>query len=102
MRIHSFSYVGADAEDFVRKINADILFFSTHGLDLDGTMSERSIDEASLRRVMFAHAAKKVLLCDTSKIGKRYFYNMGNLRSVDACISDAPLPEALTQLLNSN
>ena len=95
MRIHSFSYIGADAEDFVRKINADILFFSCHGLDLDGTMSERSIDEASLRRVMFAHAKKKILLCDKSKIGKRYFYNMGNISEVDACICDAPLPAEL-------
>lgn len=97
MRIHSFSYIGADAEEFVRKINADILFFSCHGLDLDGTMSERSIDEASLRRVMFAHAKKKVLLCDRSKIGKRYFYNMGNISEVDACICDTPLPEELSQ-----
>ncbi len=99
MRIHSFSYVGADAEDFVRKINADILFFSTHGLDLDGTMSERSIDEASLRRVMFEHAKRKVLLCDKSKIGKRYFYNMGNISLVDECICDTPLPEQLRSLL---
>lgn len=99
MRIHSFSYVGSDAEEFVRKINADILFFSCHGLDFDGTMSERSIDEASLRRVMFAHAKKKVLLCDKSKLGKRYFYNMGNLTEVDACVCDAPLPETLTRCL---
>ncbi|MBR2611541.1 MAG: DeoR/GlpR transcriptional regulator [Clostridia bacterium] len=99
MRIHSFSYVGADAENFVRKINADILFFSCHGLDLDGTMSDRSIDEASLRQVMFAHAKKKILLCDKSKIGNRYFYNMGNLSEVDACICDVSLPEELARLL---
>lgn len=99
MRIHSFSYVGADAENFVRKINADILFFSCHGLDLDGTMSDRSIDEASLRQVMFAHAKKKILLCDKSKIGNRYFYNMGNLSEVDACICDVSLPQELALLL---
>ena len=99
MRIHSFSYVGADAENFVRKINADILFFSCHGLDLDGTMSDRSIDEASLRQVMFAHAKKKILLCDKSKIGKRYFYNMGNLSLVDACVCDVSLPQELALLL---
>ena len=102
MRIHSFSYVGADAENFVRKINADILFFSCHGLDLDGTMSDRSIDEANLRRVMFAHAKKRVLLCDKSKLGKKYFYNMGNLSEVDACISDAPLSEELTRMFRKN
>ena len=68
-------------------------------LDMDGTMSDRSIDEASLRRVMFSHAKKRIFLCDQSKLGKRYFYNMGNLSEVDACICDAPLPEELLRLL---
>ena len=99
MRIHSFSYIGADAENFVRKINADVLLFSCRGLDMDGTMSDRSIDEASLRRVMFAHAKKRILFCDKSKLGKRYFYNMGNLSEVDACICDAPLPKELLHLM---
>ena len=99
MRIHSFSYIGADAEEFVRKFNADILFFSCHGLDLDGSMSERSIDEASLRRVMISRAKKRILLCDQSKIGKQYFYNMGTLGEVDECISVGRLPDGLRAML---
>ena len=88
MIIHSFSYVGKQAEDFVRSVNADILFFSCHGLDGMGRMTDNAIEEADIRRVMFEHSARKILLCDSSKLGKTYFYNMGNVADMDGVISD--------------
>ena len=88
MIIHSFSYVGEQAEAFVRNINADILFFSCHGLDNRGRMTDNAIEEANLRKIMFDHSSKKILLCDSSKLGKTYFYNMGNVSDIDAVISD--------------
>ena len=91
MIIHSYSYVGEQAEAFVRNINADILFFSCHGLDGQGRMTDNAIEEANLRKVMFSQSAKKVLLCDSSKIGKTYFYNMGNVADIDEIISDVEL-----------
>ncbi len=39
MRTNSFSYIGKEAEDAVRRYNADIAFFSCHGLSEDGRMS---------------------------------------------------------------
>ena len=95
MIIHSYSYVGEQAEAFVRNINADILFFSCHGLDEQGRMTDNAIEEANLRKAMFAQCAKKILLCDSSKIGKTYFYNMGTVADIDGIISDAELPEPL-------
>ncbi|MGM9625067.1 MAG: DeoR/GlpR family DNA-binding transcription regulator [Eubacteriales bacterium] len=89
MIVHSFSYVGEQAENFVRRINADILFFSCRALSDDGRMTDVSVEEVNLRRVMFGSAKKKVLLCDSSKLGKICFYNMGTLDEVDAVISDS-------------
>ncbi len=102
MIIHSFSYVGKSAEEFVKSINADILFFSCRGLDLSGSMTDRSIDEANLRRVMFEHCEKKVLLCSSEKIGKKYFYNMGHVGNIDEIISDKKLPEQLYSMLKKH
>ena len=102
MIIHSYSYVGKQAEDFVRSVNADILFFSCHGLDLQGRMSDNAIEEASLRQVMFEHSAKRVLLCDGSKIGKTCFYNMGNISQIDRIVSDAELPEEILERLSAD
>lgn len=99
MRIHSYSYVGDAAAAFVKNINADILFFSCHGVSDDGRMTDRAVEEADLRKVMFSVCKKKILLCDSGKFGKTCFYNMGNVRDVDGIVSEGPLPEGIEKLL---
>ena len=101
MRTNSFSYIGREAEDTVRRYNADILFFSCHGLSAEGMMSDPSIDEANLRRVMMEKSREKYLLCDSSKFDKTYFYNMGNVSELDGIISDQPLPEGISAFVKS-
>ena len=99
MVTNSFSYVGKEAEETVCKFNADIMFFSCHGLSDSGAMTDPSIDEANLRQIMFTRTREKYLLCDSSKFGKTYFYDMGNVTAVDGIISDAPLPESIQNIL---
>ena len=102
MLIHSFSYIGEQAEGFVRNINADILFVSCHGLTPDGYMTDRAIEEANLRKVMFAQARRRVLLCDSSKFGKTCFYNMGSVSDIDDVISETPLPKNISNMVGEN
>lgn len=102
MLIHSFSYVGEQAEDFVRNINADILFFSCHGLTEDGRMTDRAIEEANLRKAMFRSCKKKILLCDSSKFGKTCFYNMGNVGDIDGIITEGRLPKEISEIIAKN
>ena len=92
MRTNSFSYIGKEAEDAVRKYNADIVFFSCHGLSSDGRMSDPSVDECHLRQVMMQKSREKYLLCDSSKLNKTYFYDMGSVQQLSGVISDQPLP----------
>ena len=99
MLIHSFSYVGEQAESFVRRINADLLFFSCHGLSDAGQMTERAIEEADLRRAMFSVCQKKILLCDSSKFGKTCFYNMGSVSEIDGIVSEKPIPPSIADML---
>lgn len=99
MITRSFCYVGEQAESFVKTINADIFFFSCHGLSYAGQMTDRAIEEANLRKVMFTSCAKKVLLCDSSKFGKTYFYNMGHLSDIDALVTEGEIPEAYAAML---
>lgn len=101
MLIHSFSYVGEQAERFVRNINADILFFSCHGLSDSGYMTDLSIEEANLRKVMFEFSRQKYLLCDSSKFGRSCFYNVGHIRDVDGVLSESLLPEHLAPMVGS-
>ena len=102
MRTNSFSYIGKEAEDAIRKYNADIAFLSCHGLSLDGMMSDPSVEECHLRQVMLEKAQKKYLLCDSSKMGRTYFYDMGNVSALDGVISDQPLPEDIAMLFEQH
>ena len=100
MLIHSYSYVGEQAESFIRNINADILFFSCHGLTEDGRMTDIAIEEANLRKIMFDSCNKKYLLCDSSKFGKTCFYNMGTVHDIDGIITEGGLPHKIRDILN--
>lgn len=88
MITRSFSYVGQQAQDFVSGINADVLFFSCHGMSEDGKATDLSMEEVNLRRVMMRQARRRILLCDKSKYGKMYFYNLCTADEVDAVISE--------------
>ena len=101
MLIHSFSYVGEQAENFIRSFNADIAFFSCHGLTQEGLMTDPAVEEANLRKVMFQHAKKKILLCDSSKFGKTCFYNVGHISRIDGIISEKELPDSLAGMLKN-
>lgn len=100
MRTNSFSYIGKEAEDAVGKYNADIVFFSCHGLSEQGRMSDPSVEECHLRQVMLQKAREKYLLCDSSKLNKVCFYDMGSIAGLDGVICDTPLPEAIAALLS--
>ena len=101
MLIHSYSYVGEQAEDFVKNINADILFFSCRGLSDDGKMTDIAIEEANLRKAMFNSCKKKILLCDSSKFGKTCFYNMGSIKDIDGIITEGEMPEYLREITDN-
>lgn len=91
----SIAYVGNYAENFVRNFNADVFLFSCRGLSDRGMLTDSSVEESNLRRVMMKHAKKRIFLCTSDKIGKAYLYNLCSLSDVDAIECDTPLPPAL-------
>ena len=99
MQVNGFSYAGRDAEEAVRHYNADIMFFSCRGLSAEGMMSDPSIEQAHMCRVMMEKSKQKYLLCDSSKLNNTYFYDMGNVSELDGVISNQPLPESIASLL---
>ena len=85
-------FVGSSAERYVSEINADILFFSSQAISLDGEISDASEEETALRRVMLSRAKRKIFLCDSSKLGKKATFTVCGRNDVDKIICDVPLP----------
>ena len=85
---NSSAYVGDYAADFVRHFNADVFFFSSRGVSEDGRITDASSEENHIRRVMLEQSRQHIFLCDSSKRGKTYCYNLCRLEQVDACVME--------------
>ena len=70
---NSIAYVGTHAENFIKNFNADIFFFSSRGISLNGIITDSSIEESDLRRTMLANSKKNIFLCTSDKIGKQFY-----------------------------
>ena len=89
----SFSYIGDDALSTISHYNADVLFFSCRGLSYDGLLSDNSIEENQIRKAMMKRATKKILLCDSSKLGKVCLHNLCHISDVDEILCETTLPK---------
>ncbi len=89
------SLVGAETSRMIKSYNADILFFSCRGLTNGGLITDFSLEENYARRTMLEQSEKRVLLCDSNKIGKKYMHTLCTAADIDYIISENKLPEGL-------
>ena len=86
------AFYGPAAEQFLRGVTADCLFFSSQGISREGIISDASEAESSLRRVMLSRARRRYFLCDGSKLGVERMFTLCHKDDLDGVICDAPLP----------
>lgn len=87
------SFLGPYAEDFLHSIHADSCFFSCKGLSNEGILTDVSELEISIRKIMMKRAKKVYFLCDSSKIGNTYTFQLCSADDVTEIICDKQLPE---------
>jgi DeoR/GlpR family transcriptional regulator of sugar metabolism len=63
------------------------------GLSEDGYFTDSNKEENDITKEMMKYATKKVALIDSSKIGKKYVYNLCHLTDVDEVICEEELPD---------
>ncbi len=88
MALGSFSYIGHDAERTLSNYNADIAFMSCRGISEDGAVTDSSIAENSMRKLMMQKSVRTYLLCDKSKVGKVYLNTLCEKDEFDGIIWD--------------
>ena len=80
--------IGGDANQTFENIFADIAFFSVKGLSGDGAVTDCSREEIIVRNAMLKNARTKVLLCDSTKYGRKVSFLQCHLNDVDYLISE--------------
>ena len=87
------AYVGRIAEQALESLCIDIAFFSSQGISEEGEVTDFSEEETALRRVLLRRAQRPVLLCDSSKLGKKYLYRLGHVSDMAEVITDSAFPK---------
>ncbi|MBQ3588965.1 MAG: DeoR/GlpR transcriptional regulator [Clostridia bacterium] len=84
----SFSYIGSFAEEFIRKFNADICFFSVCALSPNGTLSNNSTSENQIGKIMLEQSKKAVLLLNSQKVIEPKLNTLCTIKDVDLVVSE--------------
>jgi DeoR family transcriptional regulator of aga operon len=93
LRENSFSVVGPLAEDTLRHLSADILFLGVDGFDVRFGLTTPNMLEAKVNRVMVEIARRIVVVCDSSKFGRRSLSLIAPRSVVHQTITDSRIPK---------
>ena len=99
LRRNSLSFIGEEARAFIARYHVDTMFFSCRGLVFEDGLFDSSTEEAELRRAMIKSAKKRVLLCDSTKIGKHSFQRICNIQEINTIITNAQINTETIQAL---
>ncbi|HXY01732.1 MAG TPA: transcriptional repressor AgaR [Candidatus Limnocylindrales bacterium] len=93
LRQNSFSLVGPLAEELLRKLSADLLFLGVDGFDVRYGLTTPNLLEARVNRAMVESARRTVLVCDSSKFGRRSLALILPTSAVHEVITDRNIPK---------
>ena len=85
---NSLAYAGTFSEEFVKKFNINICFFSSHGVNKNGMIVDTSLPETQLRKTVLSQSLKKVFLCDSTKFNLSAPYNLIPLEKADFIVTN--------------
>ncbi len=93
LRENAMSFVGGQAIHFVQQFTADYAFISCKGIHPTAGITDADENEAELKKTYMQNAADTVLLCDSSKLGKRSFCRIATIQEIQHIITDGVLPQ---------
>jgi len=99
LRKNSFSLVGPMAEGTLRHLNADMLFLGVDGFEVSYGLTTHNLLEAKVNRVMMKVAQRTILVCDSSKFGRRSLSLIAPTSSMHQVITDRGIQRSDLQAL---
>ncbi|HTQ96405.1 MAG TPA: transcriptional repressor AgaR [Candidatus Acidoferrum sp.] len=93
LRRNSYSLVGPLAEESLRKLSADLLFLAVDGFDVRYGLTTPNLLEARVNRAMAESARRTVVVCDSSKFGRRSLSLILPTSAVHETITDNGIPK---------
>jgi DeoR family transcriptional regulator of aga operon len=99
LRKSSSSVMGSYAEQILGDFFCSKLFLGVDGIDLDFGLTTTNVMEAHLNKQMISVSQKTIVLCDSTKFGRRGFGKICGLDEVDQIITDSGVSEHMVKTL---
>lgn len=80
--------IGAFGTEFLQQISVDKVFIVPNALSITQGITAPYEENAAMKKAMMKTAAKRYLLCDSSKIGKKTFCKFAELKEFLCLITD--------------
>lgn len=93
-------FTGNLAIQSISNMSADVFFFSCAGFSLSQGATDRSDEVVAVKHAFYRKSKKHILLCDSSKFDREFFFKTFDLRDIDYVITDRrPANSAYIELL---
>lgn len=98
-RKRSMSVISNYTIGFLNNITCSKLFLGVDGIDPDFGVTTSNLEEAELNKAMMDVALKTIVLCDSSKFGRKGFGKICNLDKIDIIITDANVSPSTVKMI---
>jgi DeoR family transcriptional regulator of aga operon len=99
LRKNSFSLVGPMAEESLRRLSADLLFLAVDGFDVRYGLTTPNLLEARVNRAMAEASRRTIVVCDSSKFGRRSLSLIMPVSAVHETITDRKIAKPYLKAL---
>ncbi|GAA4927563.1 DeoR family transcriptional regulator of aga operon [Nonomuraea thailandensis] len=98
----SYQLLGSVAQAMLASIALDVAIIGVDAVDIKHGISAKSDEEASISRLIAAHADQVIVVADGSKLGRRAFSRICLMQKVDILVTDNTSPtDAVTMLTDA-
>jgi DeoR/GlpR family transcriptional regulator of sugar metabolism len=97
----NISVSGNQALRQINDINIDIAFIVPSGISAQNGLTSGNYSECELKKLVVEKARKVIVLMDNSKLDKILPYTFADLTEVDTIITDKPLPDDISKIVEN-
>jgi len=99
VRSGELSMIGHIAEQTYSNLHVDKAFIGVGGISLEGGLTEYNLEDTLVKRSLIQNAHQRIVVADSSKIGRTTFTTITQLSMVNTIITDSDIPGEIKKSL---
>jgi DeoR family fructose operon transcriptional repressor len=94
--------IGPMTIDALQNLNVDKAFIATNAFSVEKGFTTPDLNQAEVKKAFIQTASERIVLCDSSKIGKITFASFATIQDVDKLITDSQISPKMSRYLNDS